>query len=216
LIESSVKSLIESSIESSIESIIEHSDLIADSIIFTESIKRDRDRLRKYSASIANFIFNIVESVISSFIAFRQKEIVELLEKDVFISVNKKNVSTDVRIFSFRFVNEIKHSGTEKAFEKFRLVIQAFNDQNKTLMLTQSSIIQRVSQRLIICLVVSLSQMKLYLRNITQVYVQSRFNLNRNFYVQSLFELIKLMRIFSDCILKMIKSLYDVSKADNH
>jgi hypothetical protein len=151
----------------------------------------------------------------SSFIAFRQKEIVELLEKGVFISVNKKNVSIDVRIFSFRFVNEIKHSETEKAFEKFRLVIQAFNDQNMILVLTQSSIIQRVSQRLIICLAATLS-MKLYLRDITQTYVQSRFNLNRDFYVQSSPKLIKLMRIFNDCILKMIKSLYDVSKADNH
>jgi hypothetical protein len=38
-------------------------------------------------------------------------------------------------------VNEIKHSEIEKAFEKFRLVVQTFNDQNKILVLTQSSII---------------------------------------------------------------------------
>jgi type III secretory pathway component EscS len=187
---------------------------------FSESIKRDRDRSRKYFASIANVVFNIISinsSLIdSSFITFRQKEIVDLLEKNVFLSVNKRNVSADVRIFSFRFVNEIKHLDTEKAFEKFRLVIQTFNDQNKTLVLTQSSIIQRVNQRLIICLIVSLFQMKLYLRNIIQAYVQSITSLNRDFYVQSLSKLIKLMRIFHDCILKMIKSLYDVSKADNH
>ncbi len=58
--------------------------------------------------------------------------------------------------------------------------------------------------------------MKLYLRDIIQAYIQSRFNLNKDFYVQSFFELIKLMKIFNDCILKMIKSLYDVSKTDNH
>jgi hypothetical protein len=153
----------ESSIESSIESISEH----IDSIVLTASIKRGRDRFRKFFASTANFIFNTTaESVVSSFIASRQKKIADLLEKGIFISVNKRDVSTDVRIFSFRFVNEIKHSGTEKAFEKFRLMIQAFNDQNKILVLTQSSIIQRVSQRLIICLAASLSQMKLYLRDI--------------------------------------------------
>jgi hypothetical protein len=66
-------------------------------------------------------------------------------------------------------VNEIKHSEIEKAFEKFRLMIQTFNDQNKTLVLIQSSIIQRVSQRLIICLAATLS-MKLYLRDIIQTY----------------------------------------------
>jgi hypothetical protein len=200
-----------SSIESSIESILEHTD----SIVLIESIKRGRDRPRKFFSSIANVIFNII-SVDSSFTAFRQKEIVDLLEKDVFLSVNKKNVSANIRIFNSRFVNEVKNPDTEKAFEKFRLVIQAFNDQNKTLVLTQSSIIQRISQRLIICLAASLSQMKLYLRDITQIYVQFRFNLNRDFYVQSFSELSKLMRIFSECILKVIKSLYDVSEADNH
>ncbi len=221
LAESVIESSIESSIDSSVESIAEsqnnldHTDLIIDSIIFIESIKRERDRPRKYFASIANFVFNII-SVDSLFIASRQKEIVDLLEKGIFISVNKKNVSTDVRIFSSRFVNEIKHSEIEKAFEKFRLVIQTFNDQNKILVLTQFSIIQRVSQRLIICLVISLFQMKLYLRNITQAYVQSRSNLNRDSYVQSLFELIKLMKISSECILKVIKSLYEVPETDNH
>jgi hypothetical protein len=138
---SSAESLIESSIESSIDQSIESTSQHADSIVLIASIKRGRGRFRKFLASIAHFIFNTVESVVSSFTASRQKEIVDLLEKEVFISVNKKDVSTDVRIFSFRFVNEIKHSGTEKAFEKFRLVIQAFNDQDKTLLLTQSSII---------------------------------------------------------------------------
>jgi hypothetical protein len=127
-----------SSIESSVESTIEHTNLIIDSIVFIESIKRDRDRSRKYLVSIANFIFNTTDAInlVSSFTASRQKEIVELLKKDVFILINKKNVSTDVRIFSSRFVNEIKHSEIEKAFEKSKLVIQTFNDQNKILILT--------------------------------------------------------------------------------
>jgi hypothetical protein len=94
-----------------------------------------------------------------------------LLEKDVFLSVNRTDVLSDVRIFSFRFVNKIKHSNTDKAFEKFRLVVQTFKNQNKIFVLIQSSIIQRISQRLIICLAATLSQMKLYLRNIIQAYV---------------------------------------------
>ncbi len=212
---SSDESSIELSIDSSIESISEHSD----SIVLIEPIKRDRDRLRKILSSTANFIFNTTDAInlVSSFTASRRKKIVELLEKDIFISINKRDVSTDDRIFSSRFVNEIKHSKTEKAFEKFRLVIQTFNDQNKILVLTSSLIIQRINQRLIICLVVTFCQsMKLYLRDIIQTYVQSRFNLNRDFYVQSFLELIKSMSILSECILKMIKSLYEVSETDNH
>ncbi len=185
--ESSIELLIESSIESSVESIDEFQDNLTtmDSIVFIASVKRGRDRSRKYSALIAylNFMLNaIISLAVSQFTASRQQKIVDLLEKEIFLSVNRAEILSDVRIFSFRFVNEIKHSNTEKTFEKFRLVIQAFNDQNKTLILIQSSIIQRISQRLIICLAVTLS-MKLYLRNITQTYVQSRSNLNRDFYV---------------------------------
>jgi hypothetical protein len=60
---------------------------LADSIMFItdesrsfiESIKRHRDRFKKYLASIVNVIFNaIIDSINidSSFISFRQKEIV--------------------------------------------------------------------------------------------------------------------------------------------
>jgi hypothetical protein len=152
-----------------------------------------------------------------SFTASRAKEIAELLEKEIFEPINKGDVSIDVRIFSSRFVDEIKHSDIEKAFEKSRLVMQAFKNQNKTLVLTQSSTIQRISQRLILCLTVTFYlEMNVYLRNITQVYVDSTISLNRDFYVQSSTELIKLMRISADCILKVIKSLYEMSEIENH
>ena len=40
------------------------------------------------------------------------------------------------RVFNFRFVNKIKNPGIDKAFEKSRLVIQAYNDLEKDLILT--------------------------------------------------------------------------------
>jgi hypothetical protein len=201
--------------------------------------KRDRDRPRKYSASTAylSFVFSttvdfalasislsaaaskldpIIHTALSQFAAFRQKEINDLIEKDVFQSVRTDDVSLDVRIFNSRFVDEIKHLDTDKAFEKSRLVVQTFNDQNKNLMLTQSSIIQRVSQRLIVCLIVVFSNMNLYLRNIIQTYVQSATSLNRDFFVRSSVELIKHLDVDSNSIFKIVKSLYDVLEADNH
>ncbi len=207
--------------------------------IFSNSSKRDRDRSRKHFASIAylSFVFSttvdlalasislfavafkfdsIIHIVFSQFAESRQKEINDLIEKDVFQSINKNDVSFDVRIFNSRFVNEIKHLDIDKAFEKSRLVMQTFNDQNKNLILTQSSIIQRISQRLIVCLIVVFSNVNLYLRNIIQTYVQSITSLNRDFFVRSSVELIKHLDIVSNNILKMIKSLYDVLEIDNH
>jgi hypothetical protein len=207
--------------------------------IFSNSFKRDRDRSRKHFASIAylSFVFNttvdfalasislfavafkldsIVHIALSQFAAFRQKEINDLIEKDVFQSVRINDVSFDVRIFNFRFVNEIKHFDIDKAFEKSWFVMQTFNDQNKNLILIQSSTIQRVNQRLIVCLIVVFSQMNLYLKNIIQIYVQFVTSLNRDFFVRSFVELIKHFDVNSNSILKIVKSLYDVLEADNH
>ena len=183
--------------------IVENHDILENhshaSIISSDaSIKRDRDRLRKYSIRINQtssdicFIMNdsnlfSVENIeTSQFIAFRQKKISKLLEKEIFKIVNSENVFVDTHIFNSRFVDEIKNVDIDKLFEKSRLIIQAYNDMNKELVLTQSSIIQRVSQRLIICLAASLQNIiKLYLRNVSQIYVQSTSNLNRNFYIRS-------------------------------
>jgi hypothetical protein len=75
----------------------------------------------------------------------RRKEINRLLEKGVFAVVTDSDVLQGVYIFNLRFVNEIKHPSTNKAFEKSRLVVQAYNDQGKDLVLMQSPTIQRVS-----------------------------------------------------------------------
>ena len=80
------------------------------------------------------------------FLASRQKELLGLLEKGVFQITNIQDVPPGARVFGSRFVNEIKAKGTDKAFEKSRLVVQAYNDDQKTTVLTQSPTIQRMSQ----------------------------------------------------------------------
>jgi hypothetical protein len=47
------------------------------------------------------------------------------------------DVLKGVHIFNFRFVDEVKNKGIKKAFTKSRLVIQAYNDNKKRIILTQ-------------------------------------------------------------------------------
>jgi hypothetical protein len=61
-------------------------------------------------------------------------------------------------------------------FEKSRLVVQAYNDEGKETILTQSPTIQRASQRVIIALAPSLAKdsskkISLSIRDITQAYI---------------------------------------------
>jgi len=45
-------------------------------------------------------------------------------------------VPEGVRIFNSRFVDEVKNKGTEKELKKSRLVVQAYNDEEKHIVLT--------------------------------------------------------------------------------
>ena len=189
-------------------------------------IKHGRGRIVKYSARINQtaldvcFVLDGINIFQSSpqFQASRLKEITELLEKKIFEVIHHKNVFINARIFNFRFVDEIKHSDIDKIFEKSQLIIQTYNNMKKNLVLTQTPTIQRISQRLVVCLAAVLQDgdVQLYLRNITQMYVQLKSSLNRDFYIRSSQKLIALLKISSDCILKIIKPLYGIPEADNH
>ena len=158
------------------------------------------------------------------FIVLKQKKIDELLKKKIFKFVNISEIFQNTKIFNARFVNEIKNENTKKIFEKSRLIMQTYNDFNKNQIFIQSSIIQRMSQRLVVCITVVFkinsndlsNSMKLFLRNVIQIYVQSIFNLNREFYVKSFHEFVSIMKTSYDCIFKVMKSLYEIFETNHH
>ncbi len=219
----------------SISEIIQSSDhqnnLSAESLEITNLFAITRStRARRLSLRYQNFVDIIVflqdddshsnqfedhssSTSVSIFAKSRRKEINDLLEKRVFELIIIDAVLRNVRIFNFTFVNEIKHSDISDVYEKFRLMIQTYNDHDKTLMLTQSSTIQRMSQRIILALTACImSDCHLYLKNITQAYVQSKISLNRQFFIRSLFEL----DLSKNSILRVVKLLYDVFETETH
>ena len=72
----------------------------------------------------------------SPFTESRCKEINGLLEKGVFEIIDTADVPKGVRIFNSQFIDEIKNARTDKTFKKSRLVVQAYNDYGKDLVLT--------------------------------------------------------------------------------
>ncbi len=152
-------------------------------------------------------------SLTSIFVESRRNEINDLLKKRVYELIIIDAVFRNVRIFNFRFLDEIKHSDIADVYEKFRLMIQTYNDHDKTLMLIQSFTIQRMSQRIILALTACvISNCHLYLRNITQAYVQSKISFNRQFFIRSSFKL----DLSKNSILRVVKSLYDVLETETH
>jgi hypothetical protein len=134
----------------------------ADIIVFLQDDDSDEDSHSNQSECLSS------SALTSIFTKSRRKEINDLLEKRVFELIIIDAVFRNVRIFNFKFVDEIKHSDISDVYEKFKLMIQTYNDHDKTLMLTQSFIIQRMNQRIILVLTACImSDCHLYLKDIT-------------------------------------------------
>ena len=149
----------------------------------------------------------------------RYKEL-ESLQKRGILQTVPRHLATG-RIFGLRFVDEIKDV-MENPYEKSRLVVKAFNDIEKKNILTQSPTIQRVSQRIIICIGASLicnlsnthpkKTFDLFLRDVTQAYTQSKTSLNRNVFARPPKEMI----VKKGHILKINGPLYGIPESGRH
>ncbi len=122
-----------------------------------------------------------------------------------------KSEAENHRIFGARFVDTIKNEGTPNAFEKSRLVIQAFNDKLHGL-LTHAPTVQRSSQRLLFALAAILPEWKVMSRDVSQAYTQSKSPLKRPIYVQPLPE----FGLSDDMVLKVECPLYGIPEAGVH
>jgi hypothetical protein len=122
----------------------------------------------------------------------------------------------DMRIFNARMVREVKGKGTNSPYEKSRLVIQGHSDNDKKVILTQSPTIQRASQRMIVAIspTLRLRNILLWIRDITQAYIQSQSYLQRTIYCYLPKELEN--RYPQGTIMRLLKPLYGLAEAGLH
>ena len=142
----------------------------------------------------------------------RRQEMDGLLARGTYKIIRKSDPEIgDSRIFGSRLVDEVKGKETDNPYEK--LVAQAFNDQGKKTILTQSPTIQRVSQRLIAALAPTLFArgMKLAQRDITQAYTQAKDPLSRAIFAYPPREMAG--EFPPDSILRMLGPLYGIPES---
>ena len=85
-------------------------------------------------ADISIFLKNNASA--SFFTKSQHKEINGLLEKSAFEVILISDVPSGMRIFNSHFVDEIKNKGTATSFEKSRLIVQAYKNNDKEEILT--------------------------------------------------------------------------------
>jgi hypothetical protein len=180
------------------------------STFLTEKEKRDRQLAVELRAQ------GVITTPGLPFEESRRKEISSLLGKGVFRLVQIKDVPQGTKIFNSRLVDEVKGKETATPYEKSRLVIQAYDDKDKTSILTQSPTIQRVSQRTILALAPSLVNqgMAVRLRDITQAYPQSTSKLNRLIYARPPKEIVA--ELPPGTVFWVVIPLYGIPEAGAH
>ncbi|KAI6244508.1 hypothetical protein HI914_07351 [Erysiphe necator] len=135
-----------------------------------KALEFERNKNWLHSTS-ADLCVNFINDEERTFTASRRKELLGLLELDVFEAVPESSKPEGIRIFSSRFVDQIKMAGTPQAYPKSRLVVQAFNDSGKEQVLTQSPTLQRVSQRILLSISVSLKNHNFHAHNLFVTFI---------------------------------------------
>lgn len=133
-----------------------------------------------------------------------------LLSLGVFTVVNKEE-SRGHRTYGSIFVDQVKDEGFPTAFEKYRIVVQEFNDKHHQLM-TYAPTVQRASQRLLLSIFTLDPELQLFSRDISQAYVQAETNIKRPIFVRPP----QILGIPEDLFFRADRPLYGIPEPGIH
>lgn len=116
------------------------------------------------------------------FIEYRKKELKGLLNKRNFC-INEQNKSTPRNAYLWISLYRRVEVSRKRAQEKEQACLSKLQRRGSTHIATKAPTIKRSTQRLVMTLTESMNTMKKFTRDVTQVYVQSRSNLEREVYI---------------------------------
>ncbi len=177
----------------------------------TQQLKHTRDVVYD---KLSQALFSTPESNQSSEMDFsisRKTEWKGLLESLTFEIVKISTVRKGTRIYNCRFVDSFKLKDG-KLVPKSRLVAMNYNDHEAKNISTKSPTITKLSQRIAISLAACYPELKPYLRDIIQAFIQALSTLERDVYLKPLPE----MNLADDEVLLVRKPLYGVPESGLH
>jgi hypothetical protein len=135
----------------------------------------------------------------------RKRELDGLLEAGGFTLERRQDALDRVdRVFGCRFVGAIKNYGTDREFDKSRLVVQGFNEQGAKELLTKAPTVSRNTTRLLVALAASSPGKSLRLRDISTAYLQAETKVVRRIGISCPKE----MGLGNDFVLVVVRPLY--------
>ena len=127
--------------------------------------------------------------------------------------VTSKKVSGSIQVFNFCFIDDIKDICTNKANDKSCYIMYTYNNKKKNFVLMHLPKKLETSQSISSYFVTinennNNNNIKFYLRNITQVYIEFALILNPEFYIWLFSKFILQLSTLLGTIIKVMKLLY--------
>lgn len=107
-----------------------------------------------------------------------------LVKDGKFIPVPRSEIPEGHSIFGSRFINELKCVG-EALIKKSRLIAQNYADDGAISNASSAPTVQKLSQRVLISIAAAFPELRTFVRDITQAYLQARTQVERLLFISA-------------------------------
>lgn len=126
---------------------------------------------------------NDVRVLQDDFVEAKKTELEGLKPRGLWNIVDEVDVYDGGRIISGRFILSLKNYGTPNEKAKVRFIAQGFLDRDKSYVVHDTSTLRAASIRIILS-VAAIERFRIFLHDVTQAYLQSKYELSRKIYIR--------------------------------
>lgn len=145
----------------------------------------------------------------------KRKEVDGLNRRGLWRKVKRSELPPDANILGGRFIFSLKNYGTPSEMAKVRFVAQGYRDKDKPFMVHDASSLRASSIRIILAVAACLG-FRLFSHDVTQAYLQSKYRMTRDVYVDPKPADRHLFGIGDEELLKLELPLYGVCDAGDY